>query len=113
MTTPTPPRPVSPQDRARLDAMKKSWEQKRQIKVRLDKIKHKVAVYSGILTVTKDENGMAVVLGHEIAHALARHGSERMSQGLLAQLGGVALGAAMSSKPDATQELAQHVCLRR
>jgi ATP-binding protein involved in chromosome partitioning len=47
MTTPTPPRPVSPQDRARLDAMKKSWEQKRQIKVRLDKIKHKVAVYSG------------------------------------------------------------------
>ena len=46
MTTP-PPRPVSPQDRARLDAMKKSWEQRRQIKERLDKIKHKVAVYSG------------------------------------------------------------------
>ncbi len=67
----------------------------------------KVAVYSGILAVTRDENGMAVVLGHEIAHALARHGSERMSQGLLAQLGGVALGAAMSSKPAATQSLAQ------
>lgn len=67
----------------------------------------KVAVYSGILPVTRDENGLAVVLGHEIAHALARHGSERMSQGLLAQLGGVALGAAMSSKPAATQELAQ------
>lgn len=67
----------------------------------------KVAVYSGILPVTKDDEGLAVVLGHEIAHALARHGSERMSQGLLAQLGGVALSAAMASKPEATQQLAQ------
>ena len=67
----------------------------------------KVAVYSGLLPITKDENGLAVVLGHEISHALARHGSERMSQGLLAQLGGVALGAALASKPDATQQLAQ------
>lgn len=67
----------------------------------------KVAVYSGILPVTQDENGLAVVMGHEIAHAIARHGSERMSQGLLASLGGVALSAAMASKPDATQQLAQ------
>jgi len=67
----------------------------------------KVAVYSGILPITQDENGLAVVMGHEIAHALARHGSERMSQGLLAQLGGAALGAAMASKPEATQQLAQ------
>lgn len=67
----------------------------------------KVAVYSGILPITRDEEGLAVVMGHEIAHALARHGSERMSQGLLAQLGGVALGAAMASKPEATQQLAQ------
>jgi len=67
----------------------------------------KVAVYSGILPVTKDEDGLAVVMGHEIAHAVARHGSERMSQGLLAQLGGAALGAAMSAKPAATQRLAQ------
>lgn len=67
----------------------------------------KVAVYSGILPVTRDENGLAVVMGHEIAHALARHGSERMSQGLLAQLGGAALGAAMASKPAATQRVAQ------
>jgi len=67
----------------------------------------KVAVYSGILPVTKDENGLAVVMGHEIAHALARHGGERMSQGLLAQLGGAALGAAMASKPQETQALAQ------
>lgn len=67
----------------------------------------KVAVYSGILPVTQDEDGLAVVMGHEIAHALARHGSERMSQGLLAQLGGVALGVAMSKKPAQTQQLAQ------
>lgn len=67
----------------------------------------KVAVYSGILPITQDEDGLAVVMGHEIAHALARHGSERMSQGLLAQLGGVALGAALATKPAATQQLAQ------
>ena len=67
----------------------------------------KVAVYSGLLPVTKDEDGLAVVLGHEIAHAIARHGSERMSQGLLAQLGGVALNAAMANKPEQTQQLAQ------
>jgi predicted Zn-dependent protease len=67
----------------------------------------KVAVYTGILPVTKDDDGLAVVLGHEIAHALARHGSERMSQGLLAQLGGAALSTAMASKPAVTQQLAQ------
>jgi predicted Zn-dependent protease len=66
----------------------------------------KVAVYSGILPVTKDDEGMAVVLGHEISHALARHGSERMSQGLLTQLGGAALSAALASKPAETQALA-------
>lgn len=67
----------------------------------------KVAVYSGILPVTQDETGLAVVLGHEISHALARHGSERMSQGLLANLGGAALGVALSKKPAETQALAQ------
>ncbi len=66
----------------------------------------KVAVYTGILPVTKDDAGLAVVLGHEIAHALARHGSERMSQGLLAQLGGAALTTAMAQKPAVTQKLA-------
>jgi Zn-dependent protease with chaperone function len=39
-----------------------------------------VAVYTGILPVTKDENGLAAVLGHEIGHVVARHGGERMSQ---------------------------------
>lgn len=65
----------------------------------------KVAVYTGILPVTRDEDGMAVVLGHEIAHALARHGDERMSQGLIAQFGGVALDALIAEKPAEVKQL--------
>lgn len=66
----------------------------------------KAAVYTGILPFTKDETGLAVVLGHEVGHALANHGNERMSQGLLANMGGMALSAAISSQPQMTQELA-------
>jgi predicted Zn-dependent protease len=65
----------------------------------------KVVFYTGILPVTKDETGMAVVMGHEIAHAVARHGGERMSQGLLIEMGGMALSEAIASRPAATQEL--------
>lgn len=65
----------------------------------------KVVVYSGILPITRDETGLAVVMGHEIAHAVARHGDERMSQGLLVQTGGMALSVAMASKPDTTRQL--------
>jgi predicted Zn-dependent protease len=65
----------------------------------------KVVVYTGILPVTKDENGLAVVMGHEIAHAVANHGGERMSQGLLAELGGLALEAALAQKPRETNDL--------
>ncbi len=65
----------------------------------------KVAIYTGILPITKDETGLAVVMGHEIAHAVARHGDERMSQGLIAQMGGVALAAALSEKPKETNNL--------
>lgn len=65
----------------------------------------KVVVYQGILPVTKTEAGLAVVMGHEIAHAIARHGNERMSQGLLTQLGGTTLSAALSTKPQMTQGL--------
>jgi metalloendopeptidase OMA1, mitochondrial len=66
----------------------------------------KVAVYSGILPVTRDEAGLAVVMGHEVAHALARHGGERMSQSLLAQAGGAALSVMMAEKPAETQQMA-------
>jgi predicted Zn-dependent protease len=67
----------------------------------------KVAVYTGILPFTKDETGLAVVLGHEIAHAIAGHGNERMSQGLLAQMGGLALSVALAQQPAQTQALFQ------
>ena len=65
----------------------------------------KVVVYSGILPITKNENGLAVVVGHEIAHAVAKHSNERMSQALLAQLGGQTLAAALQQKPQETQQL--------
>lgn len=58
----------------------------------------KVAVYSGILPVTKNPTGLAVVLGHEISHALAGHGNERISQGMIAQYGGAILGGAISNQ---------------
>ena len=65
----------------------------------------KVVVYSGILPVTQDETGLAVVMGHEIAHAVAKHSNERMSQALLAQLGGETLAAALQQKPQQTQDI--------
>lgn len=65
----------------------------------------KVGVFTGILKYTQNEAGLAVVLGHEIAHAIAGHGNERMSQAILAQLGGMALSSAIASKPEATREL--------
>jgi len=65
----------------------------------------KVVVYTGILPITKDESGLAVVMGHEIAHAIAEHGNERMSQGLIAELGGMALSKALEEKPEKTQQL--------
>lgn len=57
----------------------------------------KVAVYSGILPVTKTDKGLAVVLGHEISHALAGHGNERISQAMIAQYGGAILGSTISN----------------
>lgn len=65
----------------------------------------KIVVYTGLLPVTRNEAALAVVMGHEIAHALAKHGNERMSQGLLQQFGGIALSVALSSKPAETRNL--------
>jgi len=65
----------------------------------------KVVVYTGILPVTENETGLAVVMGHEIAHAVARHGNERMSQEMGVQLGGAALAAAIDEKPEQTQNI--------
>ena len=65
----------------------------------------KAAVYTGILKYTRDETGLAVVLGHEVGHAIAGHGNERMSQGLLAQMGSVALSVALAQNSPATRDL--------
>lgn len=65
----------------------------------------KVVVYTGILPVAVNETGLAVVLSHEIAHAVAGHGEERMSQELIEQFGSAALSEILSSKPSETQQL--------
>ena len=65
----------------------------------------KVAVYSGILPVTRDETGLATVMGHEIAHAIAQHAAERYSQMTIAQLGGGLVGAAAGGRSQGTQQI--------
>ncbi|MBB5283683.1 Zn-dependent protease with chaperone function [Rhabdobacter roseus] len=69
----------------------------------------KVVFYTGILPICQNDEGIAVVMGHEIAHAIASHGAERMSQGLLSQgvltAGQVGLGVALSNKPQQTQSI--------
>jgi len=62
-------------------------------------------VYTGILPLTQNDAALAVVLGHEVTHALAKHGNERMSQSLLQQVGGQALSIALANKPKETQAL--------
>lgn len=65
----------------------------------------KIVVYTGLLPVTQNEAALAAVMGHEVSHALLQHGNQRMSQGLLQQLGGVALSVALANKPAETQNL--------
>lgn len=67
----------------------------------------KVVVYTGLLPVTQDEASLAIVMGHEIAHAVARHGNERMSQEMVVQFGGTVLSTALQQKPALTQSLFQ------
>lgn len=69
----------------------------------------KIVVYEGILPITKDETGLAVVLGHEVAHAVAKHANERMSQQMLQQYGGAALGVALSGTSGTVQNVANSV----
>lgn len=65
----------------------------------------KVVIYTGILPVTKTEAGLATVMSHEISHAIAQHGNERMSQQMAAQLGGVALDIALMNQAEETRNL--------
>ena len=65
----------------------------------------KAAVYTGILKYTQNETGLAVVLGHEVSHAIAGHGNERMSQSLLTNIGASALSVALAQQPQQTREI--------
>jgi len=65
----------------------------------------KVAVYTGLLPVAQNEAGLATVMGHEIAHVFARHGSEQMSQDLIIQLGGMALSEAVAKQPETAKNI--------
>jgi predicted Zn-dependent protease len=65
----------------------------------------KVGIYTGILHITQTEAGLATVIGHEVAHAVARHGAERISQGLLLEMGGQALDAAMAQNAAKTRSM--------
>lgn len=69
----------------------------------------KIVVYSGILPLIASDTDLAVVLGHEISHAILKHGNERMSQQLLVEFGGMALSTALSSKPDQTRAMFNNV----
>ena len=69
----------------------------------------KVVFYEGIMPITQNDTGIAVVMGHEIAHAIARHGNERMSQQMMAQYGAAAASAAVSGKSQTTQTIANTV----
>lgn len=65
----------------------------------------KVVVYEAILPICQNDDGLAVVMGHEIAHAIARHGNERMSQQMIVQAGSAAAAYALKDKPEQTQAL--------
>lgn len=65
----------------------------------------KVAFYEGIMPICQNEAGVAVVMGHEISHAIAQHGSERMSQQLAQQGLGMALQVYAAQKPEQTQQM--------
>lgn len=66
----------------------------------------KIVVYTGILPITKNEAGLATVMGHEVAHALANHGQQRMSASTIQQIGAAGLGAATGSLNDRDQQYA-------
>ena len=69
----------------------------------------KIVVYEGLLELIASEDELAVVVGHEVAHAVAKHSNERMSQQMLAEYGAQILGAAVADKSTAVQNLASQV----
>lgn len=67
----------------------------------------KIVVYTGILPITKDDSGLATVMGHEVAHALANHGAQRMSASQLQQLGAVGVAVATGGQTAEKQQMWQ------
>lgn len=67
----------------------------------------KIVVYTGILPLTKDDDGLATVMGHEVSHALANHGAQRMSAAQLQQIGAVGVAVATGNKSIETQQMWQ------
>ncbi|MNF29886.1 TPR repeat-containing protein YfgC precursor [compost metagenome] len=67
----------------------------------------KIVVYTGILPITKDETGLATVMGHEVSHALANHGAQRMSAAQLQELGAVGVAVATGGQSDEKQQMWQ------
>lgn len=66
----------------------------------------KIAFYEGIMPICQDDNGVAVVMAHEIAHAVAKHGNERLSQQMAIQTGGMFLSEALKKEEEKTRQLA-------
>jgi len=65
----------------------------------------KTVFYTGIMPIAKNVDGVAAIMGHEVAHAFARHGAERMSTGMLAQAGGLAVALSTGNKDPRTQQM--------
>ncbi len=65
----------------------------------------KTVFYTGIMPIAKNEDGVAAIMGHEVAHAFARHGAERMSTGMLAQAGGIAVALSTGNKDPRKQQM--------
>jgi len=97
---------VKPQDRKRLEGFQWEFNLVESTEVNAWCMPGgKVVVYTGMLPVAQDETGLAVVVGHEVAHAIAHHGNERMSDNLFVAVGAVALNEALAEKPEETRNL--------
>ncbi|WP_029033694.1 M48 family metallopeptidase [Salinimicrobium terrae] len=65
----------------------------------------KIAFYTGIMPIAQDETGVAAIMAHEVAHAVANHGAQRMSAAQLQQVGGAVVGAAAGGRSESTQQI--------
>ena len=65
----------------------------------------KIAFYTGIMPIAQTETGVAAIMAHEVAHAVADHGAQRMSAGQLQQVGGAVVGAAVGGRSESTQQI--------